>query len=126
MELTQQKCQNVRVPALWSQCKTQQFFVEYFVTLTSCSTLDRCLSAFAHLLVLATIACFVLFVEQTILEAGITGVNTIRTTVQLIPFVIGVVSVVVALRDLVMLSLWKVSDCNVQTSRKTTDEDDII
>jgi hypothetical protein len=98
------------VPALWSQGKIHRFFVEYFVTLTLRSTLDICLAAFAHLLNLATVACFVLFVEQTILKAGISGVNTIRTTGQLIPFVIGVVSVVVALRDLVMLSLWKVSD----------------
>jgi hypothetical protein len=100
--------------------------VEYFVTLTLCSTLDICLAALAHLLIVATIACFVLFVEKTIIEASISGVNTIRTTGQLIPFVIGVVSVVVALRDLVMLSLWKVSDCDFQTSKKTTDEISIV
>ena len=62
------------------------------------------------MLTLATIGCFILFIEKTILVAGISGVNTVRTTGQLIPFVIGVASLVVAFRDLLMLSLCNVSD----------------
>jgi amino acid transporter len=79
------------------------------MTLTPRRKLDIGLSALAHVLTLTTMALFILFVEMTILEAGITGVNTIRTTGQLIPFVIGVFSLIVATRDLAMLMLWKVS-----------------
>lgn len=43
------------------------------------------------------------------LVAGISGVNTLNATGQLIPFVTGVVSLVVALRDLVLGLLRKVS-----------------
>jgi hypothetical protein len=62
-----------------------------------------------HTFNLVTMTCFILFIEQTILVSGISGVHTIRTTGQLIPFVIGVASLIVAARDLVMLSLKKVS-----------------
>lgn len=71
--------------------------------------LDKFLCAIAHVLTLTTMACFVLFIEKTILVAGLSGVHTIRTTGQLIPFIIGVFSLAVALRDLTMLLLWKVS-----------------
>jgi hypothetical protein len=58
--------------------------------------LDKCLSAIAHVLTLATMACFVLFIEQTILVAGVS-------------FIISVFSLAVALRDTtMMLLLWKV------------------
>jgi hypothetical protein len=61
-------------------------------------------------LTLTTMASFALFIEQTILVAGVSGVHTPRTTGQLIPFIIGVFSLAVALRDtMMMLLLWKVS-----------------
>lgn len=52
-----------------------------------------------------------MFIEQTILVAGVSGLHTPRTTGQLIPFIIGVFSLAVALRDtmMMMLLLWKVS-----------------
>jgi hypothetical protein len=62
-----------------------------------------------HTFNLVTMTCFILFIEKTILVSGISGVHTIRTTGQLIPFVIGVASLILAARDLVMLSLQKVS-----------------
>jgi hypothetical protein len=80
------------------------------MTLTLGRALDKSLCASAHVLTLTAMACFILFVEETILVAGISGVNTIRTTGQLIPFVIGVFSLAVALRDLISLFLWNVSD----------------
>ena len=80
------------------------------MTLTLSRALDKSLCAFAHVLTLTAMACFILFVERTILVAGISGVNTIRTTGQLIPFVIGVFSLAAALRDLILLFLWNVSD----------------
>jgi hypothetical protein len=54
--------------------------------------------------------------------SGISGVHTIRTTGQLIPFVIGVASLIVAARDLVMLSLKKVSSrryCCLEHAERT-------
>lgn len=77
--------------------------------LTPPKTLDRCLCATAHVLTLATMACFVFFIEKTILVADVSGVHTTRTTGQLIPFIIGVFSLAVALRDTMMLLLCKVS-----------------
>jgi hypothetical protein len=62
-----------------------------------------------HTVNLATMTCFILFIEKVILVSNISGVHTIRTTGQLIPFVIGVASLIVAARDIVMLSLKKVS-----------------
>lgn len=55
------------------------------------------------------LACFILFIEQTILVAGISGVHTIGTTGQLIPFIVGIASMAVAKRELLMLLLKKVS-----------------
>jgi hypothetical protein len=57
-------------------------------------------------------ASFALFIEQTILVAGVSGVHTPRTTSQLIPFIIGVFSLAVALRDTLMLLLRKVNEQN--------------
>jgi hypothetical protein len=80
------------------------------LTLTPRRKLDIYLCAAAHMLTLITMACFIMCVEETILVAGISGVNTIGTTGQLIPFVIGVFSLAVALRDSMMQLLRQVSD----------------
>lgn len=61
-----------------------------------------------HTVNMCMMTCFILFIEKTILETGISGVDTITTTGQLIPFVIGVASLVVAARDLVMMTLKNV------------------
>jgi hypothetical protein len=80
------------------------------MTLTPRRKLDIYLCASAHVLSLITMACFITCVEKTILIAGISGVNTIGTTGQLIPFVIGIFSLAAALRDSMMQLLWQVSD----------------
>jgi hypothetical protein len=80
--------------------------------LSSLRTTDKCLSASAHVLIVATMVFFIMFIERTILVAGISGVNTIKTTGQLIPFVTGVFSLIMALKELMMLLLWEVSGRN--------------
>jgi hypothetical protein len=56
-----------------------------------------------------TITCLIVFIEKTIIVTGISGVHTIGTTGQLIPFIVGVQTSMVAARDLVMLNLKRVS-----------------
>jgi hypothetical protein len=79
------------------------------LVLTMYRALDIFLSLVMHAFHLSAMACFILFIEKTILMAGISGVHTIRTTGQLIPFIIGIVSLTVTARELFMLWLRKVS-----------------
>lgn len=76
--------------------------------LKSYSTFITGLSYLWHLYILAAMAVFILFIENTIIVAHVSGVHTIGTTGQLIPFIIGVASALLTARDLVMLRVSKV------------------
>lgn len=47
-------------------------------------------------------ACFIVFVELTLTANNISGVYTINTTGQLIPFIIGITSMVAAMREIAL------------------------
>jgi hypothetical protein len=57
----------------------------------------------------ACIIWFILCVELTIKWNNISGVDTIRTTGQLIPFIIGIVTSLRAAHQIILLSIKKVS-----------------
>jgi hypothetical protein len=59
--------------------------------------------------VVLSIAWFIVSIETTIHWNNIQGVNTIDSTGQLIPFVIGCVSASQALKKIILLALGKVS-----------------
>jgi hypothetical protein len=63
-----------------------------------------------HVFNLVTITVFILFIERTIVVAGVNGVHTVSTTGQLIPLIIGIVSIVTATRDPILFWLRKVSE----------------
>ena len=64
----------------------------------------------SHALTLGSIALFIYFIEATILFSHISGVYTVNTTGQLIPFVVGIASSAAALRELLLLWLRRVSN----------------
>lgn len=57
-----------------------------------------------HVFILITMSCFIAFIEKTVIVANITGVYTIKSTGQLIPFIIGVVSSVRTFIEVIVLS----------------------
>jgi hypothetical protein len=73
----------------------------------------KCVCIFFHALTLATIGCFIAFTELTIKDNRISGVYTIKTTGQLIPFIIGLTSFIGALRDLLLRYLQRASSFNL-------------
>lgn len=46
--------------------------------------------------------CFIVFVELTLTANNISGVYTLNTTGQLIPFIIGITSMVAAMREIAL------------------------
>lgn len=53
-------------------------------------------------------ACFVVFVELTLTANSISGVYSLRTTGQLIPFIIGITSLAAAMREIALRYVRKV------------------
>lgn len=53
-------------------------------------------------------ACFVVFVELTLTANNISGVYTLNSTGQLIPFIIGISSTVAAMREIALRYIRKV------------------
>ena len=53
-------------------------------------------------------ACFITFIELTLTANSIFGVYTLRTTGQLIPFIIGITSLAAAMRELALRHVRKV------------------
>jgi hypothetical protein len=60
-----------------------------------------------HLIITLVITYFILSIELTILWNGISGVHSIRNTGQLIPFIIGVVSTVNAVQQIILKAIQK-------------------
>lgn len=63
----------------------------------------------AHVLVAVIIICLIVFIEKTIEQNHIRGAYTIRSTGQLIPFIIGVVSMLAIVKDILLEWLHDVS-----------------
>lgn len=66
-----------------------------------------------HLIIILMIAYFILSIELTIIWNGITEVHDIKSTGQLIPFVIGVMSSIRAIQEVVLGILSKVRSFNL-------------
>jgi hypothetical protein len=74
------------------------------------------LSLAMHIGILTTVGCFIAFIELSITVGNISGVHTIASTGQLIPFVIGIASFASALRELGMIYARKV--CAIRSTTR--------
>lgn len=63
-----------------------------------------------HVYNLATMICFIVFIEKTIIVAEVSGVYSLRSTGQLIPFIIGLASFAASIREITLLHMRKVSN----------------
>lgn len=71
--------------------------------------LSICFVVVMHSFVAATIVCFIVFIEKTIQLNHIHGAYAIKSTGQLIPFVIGTVSMISTAKDIVVKRMKDVS-----------------
>ncbi|KAK7724881.1 hypothetical protein SLS57_004152 [Botryosphaeria dothidea] len=60
-----------------------------------------------HVYNLATMICFIVFIEKTIIVAEVSGVYSLRSTGQLIPFIIGLASFAASIREITLLHMRK-------------------
>jgi hypothetical protein len=64
--------------------------------------ITRVISAVAHTMTVAVMACSIAFIELTLKMNKITGAYDISSTGQLIPFIIGTTSLMTAVRAVVL------------------------
>lgn len=79
--------------------------------------------ALAHIFLATTIICLIVFIEKTIAVNRIQGAYVIRSTGQLIPFVIGVASMLATVKD---ISLDWLRDVSTATNTSSLHEPTLL